>query len=74
MSDVVSVFFVEGVVADALESRSPEYQTVFEGEAEAFEEERVLESGKVFEVCGAAQGLVEVAHAEGEVFAELVDG
>lgn len=53
---------------------APEDEAVFEGEADAFEEEGVLEAAEVFEVAVFAEGHVEVAHAEGEVLGEGVDG
>ena len=39
---VVAVLLIEGVVGDELEGRAPEDQAVFQAQAEAFEEERVL--------------------------------
>lgn len=67
VADVVAVFFVEGVVGDEFEGLAPEDETVFEGEADAFEKEGVLEAAEVFEMRVFAEGGVEVLHAEGEV-------
>lgn len=72
--DVVAVFLVEGVVGVIFEALAPEVDAVVEGETEAFEEEGVLQAAEVLEVRVLAQGEVQVAHAEGEVHGEGVDG
>ncbi len=74
MPDVVFVFLGEGLVGDELERLAPEDQCFFEGEADAFEEEGVLQPTVVFEMTVFAQGGVQVPHAEGEVYGEGVDG
>lgn len=72
--DVVAVFLVEGVVGVGLEGGAPEMDAVVEGEAKAFEEEGVLQAAEVLEMRVLAQGEVQVAHAEGKVRGEGVDG
>lgn len=72
--DVVAVLLVEDVVGVVLEALPPEEDAVVEGQPEAFEEERVLQPREVLEVRVLAQREVQVAHAEGEVRGEGVDG
>ena len=48
VSDVVAVFLVERVVGNEFESLAPENKTVFQRQADAFEEERVLQTSKMF--------------------------
>lgn len=72
--DIVAVFLVEGVVGDELEAVAPEEEAFVEAEPDALEEEGVLEAGEVFEVVVPAELDVEVAHAEGEMGCEGVDG
>ena len=74
VTDIVAVFFVEGVVGDEAEGVAPEDEAVVHGEAEAFEEEGVLQAAEVFQVAVFAEVEVQVAHAEGEVRGEGVDG
>lgn len=66
MAHIVTVLLVEHVVCDLAEAGAPEDQTFFEIETNAFEEEGVLKSTIVFEVGVAAEGAVQVLHAEGE--------
>ncbi len=73
MTDIIPVFLVKGIVCDFRERRSPEDEAFFEVESDAFEEERVLETAVVLEVCIAAEGAVQVLHAEGEGGGEDVD-
>ncbi len=74
VADVVAVLLVEGVVGDEAEGGAPEAEALVEREADALEEEGVLQAAKVLEVGVGAQGEVEVVHAEGEVGGEGVDG
>jgi len=64
--DVVPVLLVEDVVGDGAEAAAPVLQRVFEGEAQAFEEERVLQARVVLEVVGGREGVGEPRHAERE--------
>ena len=74
VADVVAVLLVEGVVGDEAEGGAPEAQAFVERQADAFEEEGVLQAAEVLEVGVGAKGEVEVVHAEGEVGGEGVDG
>lgn len=56
--DVVAVFLVEGVVGDEAEGGAPEAQAFVERQADAFEEEGVLQAAEVFEVRVGAEGEV----------------
>ena len=73
MAYIVLVLFVEFIVGLFLEARAPENEAVFQAQADAFEEEGVLQAAEVLQVVVFAQGEVEVAHAEGEVLGEGVD-
>ena len=73
VADVVPVVLGELVVGLGLEGVAPEDEAVFHGEAEAFEEERVLQAAEMLEVAVFAERHVEVSHAEGEVLREGVD-
>ena len=73
MAHVVFVLFVELVVGLFLEARAPENEAVFQAQADAFEEEGVLQPAVMLQVVIFAQVEVEVAHAEGEVLGEGVD-
>lgn len=71
---VVAVLLVEGVVRRVAEGGAPELKAVLQAEAEAFQEESVLQPAVVLEVRVAPEREVQVAHAEGEVGAEGIDG
>lgn len=73
VADVVLVFLVEFVVGHELEGAPPEDDAFFQTEADAFEEERVLQTAVVLEVRVCAQRHVQVLHAEGEVLGECID-
>lgn len=72
--DVVAILLVEGVVGDEAEGGAPEAQALVERQADALQEEGVLEAAVVFEVGVGAEREVEVLHAEREVCGEGVDG
>ena len=71
--DVVPVFFVELVVRVVLEALSPEQDAVVQRQADAFQEEGVLQPAEMLQVAVLAQRHVQVAHAGGEVRGEGVD-
>ena len=73
---VVAVLLVEGaLVRLGGEGAPPEQEALVQAEAQALEEERVLQAPEVAEVRVGAQRAVEVRHAEGEVLrGEGVDG
>jgi len=73
VADVVFVFFLEFLVGDELEAAAPEDEAFVEAEADAFEEEGVLQTPVVLEMRVVAQSVVQVAHAEGEVLGQCVD-
>ena len=58
MADVVAVFLVELVIGVVFEALAPEEDAVFQGQADALEEERILQAAKVFEVGVFAEGEV----------------
>jgi hypothetical protein len=70
---IVLVFFVELVVRDLAERRSPEVQRLVDAEANALQEQRVLQAAIVFEVRVPPERAVEVGHAGGEVLGKVVD-
>lgn len=67
VANVVAVLLVELLVGHELEAAPPEDQTFFEREADALQEEGVLQAAEVLEVRVLAEGTVQVLHAEGEV-------
>lgn len=71
---IVPVLFVELVFSRVGEAGAPEDETFFDRKTNAFEEERVLQPAKMFEMFLGAEGAVEVEHAGGEVLGEGVDG
>jgi hypothetical protein len=73
VAHVVAVLLVEGVVADGTETGAPEDERLFQAQADALEEEGVLQAAKVLELAVAAEGAVDVAHAEREVLGEVVN-
>ena len=74
VAHVVAVLFVEGVVGDEAEGAAPEEQAVLKGETQALEEERVLQAAEVLQVAVGAKGGMQVAHTEGEVLREGING
>ena len=73
VADIIAIFLIKRIISDILKGPAPEDETFLEVEPDAFEEERVLETAEVFEVRVAAEGAVEVLHAEGEGGGEGVD-
>jgi hypothetical protein len=67
VTDVVSVLLVELVVCDLLESTPPEDQAIFEGQANALQEQGVLQSTEVLQVRVRTQLRMQVFHAEREM-------
>ena len=65
--DVVAVLLVELLVCHEPEAVAPEAQRFVEGEPDALEKERVLQTAKVLEVRAGVEGVLEVRHAEWEV-------
>ena len=50
MPYIVSIFLVESVVCNELERLTPEDEAVLQRQSNAFEEERILQTAKVFQV------------------------
>lgn len=73
VANVVAVLLVELLVGDELEAAPPEYETFFQVEADAFEEECVLQTSKMFEVRVLPQRAVKVLHTKGEMLTQGVD-
>lgn len=73
MADVVPVFLVEGLIRDELEGVSPKDEAFLQRKADALEEERVLQSTKVFQMTVLAQVEVQVAHAQREVLRQEIN-
>lgn len=73
VAHVVAVFLVESVVGDVAEALAPEDQALLEVQADALEEQSVLQAAVVFEVGIAAERAVQVGHAGREVLGEVVD-
>lgn len=65
--DVVPVLLVERVVRHLVEGAAPEGEALLQVQADALEEERVLQTAVVLEVSVATQRPVQVGHACGEV-------
>ncbi len=65
--DVIPIFFVERVVRDELEGLPPKDETILQGQPYSFEEERVLQAAKMFQMAVLAQCHVEIAHAKGKM-------
>ena len=74
VADVVAVFLVEGIIGDVPEGGAPEAETLVQTQADALQEKGILEAGVVFEVGVLPQREMQVAHAEGEVRGEGIDG
>ena len=73
MADVVAVFLVELVIGVVFEALPPEEDAILQSQADAFQEEGVLQPAEMFQVVVFAQGEVQVAHAEREMRGEGVD-
>ena len=67
VADVVLVSGVELVIRKPLERLTPKENALLEGETDAFQEERILESTKVFQVVVLSQVHMQTAHTEGEM-------
>lgn len=72
--DVVTVFFIEGVIGDKAEGLAPEEKAVVKGEANPFEEESVLQPAEILQMAVFAKCHVQVSHTEGKMGGESVDG
>ena len=73
VTDVVAVFFVEGIVGDEFEGLPPEDQAIFHCQSQAFEEKRVLQAAKMLEVIILSERRVEVPHAEWEMLRQCIN-
>lgn len=75
VANVVSVLLVELVFANTTrgEGGTPKGKRFLDAEADSLEEERVLKAAEMLEMLVAAESLVEVDHAGGEMCGEGVD-
>lgn len=63
MSHIVPVLLVKHIVRDLAEATTPEKQAFIEGKPYALQEECVLQTAIVFEMCIASEGSVQALHA-----------
>ena len=73
MTNIVAILFIEHIICDFGERGAPENETFLEGQPDAFEEKGVLQTAEMFQMRVAAEGAVEMGHAEGEGGGEGVD-
>jgi hypothetical protein len=73
MANVVQVFFGELVVGDETEAPAPESDTLRKRQTNTLQEESVLETAEVFEMCIGSQGIVQIGHASRKVGRKSVD-
>lgn len=73
VTHIVSVVLVELVVGDFVERAAPEHEALLEIQADALEEQRVLQTSEVLEVSVPPEGAVQVGHARREVLGEIVN-
>ena len=74
MTDVVPVFLVEGIIRDQTEGVSPKRNAVLHRQAYAFEEERVLQPAKMFQMTVFSQRKVQIPHAQREMLGKSING
>lgn len=61
-------------ISDELEALPPEKNALLQIQANALQEERVLQPAEMLQVAVLPKFTVEILHAEGEVRAQRIDG
>lgn len=73
MPNVVSVPRVELIIRKPLESLAPENYTLVQGEANALQKQRILQTSKMLKMVILAQCHVQIAHAERKVLGQRIN-